>query len=359
MNLLGPMALATLLAGAVTILITPPVKQLAFQARAIKFPRSRDVHTLPTASWGGIAIVIGFFAAFVGLRIFGNDSLPSPISPDPSRPHLQHFFGIEPHPILGILLGGLIVALIGALDDMTTIGPKDSEGKALGLSPMLQFLGLLLAGFVAAVLGARIEGITNPFPNLIHTGPYLSLGWFSIPVTMGWVFLATKTFDFIDGLDGLAAGVCAISATAMGIMAALGRTPEPTVALLAAALVGSAVGFLRYNFNPASIFMGTVGSYFLGFILSMLAVVGAVKVPVAAAVFLPLIVLGVPVFDGLYVVGRRVAQKKKPTQPDNSHIHHRLTDRGLNVRQAVWVIYGLTLATCLVALLLVWLGRRA
>ncbi len=349
------MGYAALLASAVTILLTPSVKKLAFRAKAIKIPRVRDVHSEVTASWGGIAMVVGFFAAFVGLRLFGN--LPSPIVSD-TRPHVQPLFGIPTHPILGILLGALIVSFIGALDDLTTIGAKDVEGKSLGLSPKLQTLGLCFAGFVAALFGARIEGVTNPLPSLIHVGPYLSLGWFSVPLTMLWVFFATKFFDFLDGLDGLAAGVSAIAAMTMGIMAAFSRNPEPTVALLAAATFGAAIGFLRHNYNPASIFMGTVGSYFLGFMLSMLAVVGAFKVPVAAAVLLPLIVLGVPLLDAFYVIGRRVAQGKKPTEADNTHIHHRLTERGLTVKQAVWTIYGLTALTCFIALVLVWLGRK-
>jgi UDP-GlcNAc:undecaprenyl-phosphate/decaprenyl-phosphate GlcNAc-1-phosphate transferase len=354
MNLLGPMGYAALLASAVTVLLTTPVKRLAVRCGVVREPRQRDAHHKATPLWGGIAIVIGFFAAFVALRLFGN--LPSPIA-DP-RPPVKLLTGLPSHPILGILLGGLIVAIIGALDDMPNIGPKDAEGKSKGLSPKLQALGLLLAGFIAAIFGARIEGVTNPFPSLLHTGPYLSLGWFSIPLTMFWVFLATKTFDFLDGLDGLAAGVSAIAAATMGLMAAFSRTPEPTVALLAAATFGAAVGFLRYNYNPASIFMGTVGSYFLGFLLAMLAVVGAFKVPVAAAVFLPLFVLGVPVFDALYVIGRRAAQGKKLTEADKSHIHHRFIERGLNVKQAVWTIYGLTALTCLIALMLVWLGRK-
>ena len=342
MNLLGPMGYAALLASTVTILLTTPVKHLAIRCGVVREARKRDAHHGTTPLWGGIAIVIGFFAAFVALRLFGN--LPSPIA-DP-RPHVKLFTGLPSHPILGILIGGLIVAIIGALDDQRDLSPK------------LQALGLLLAGFIAAIFGARIEGVTNPFPNLIHTGSYLSLGWFSVPLTMFWVFLATKTFDFLDGLDGLAAGVSGIAAATMGLMAAFSRTPEPTVALLAAATFGAAIGFLRYNYNPASIFMGTVGSYFLGFLLAMLAVVGAFKVPVAAAVFLPLFVLGVPVFDALYVIGRRAAQGKKLTEADKSHIHHRLTERGLTVKQAVWIIYGLTFTTCLIALLLVWLGRK-
>ena len=336
------MAYGTLLAGAVTILLTPSVKRLAVHYRVVREPRQRDAHQRATPLWGGIAIVIGFFAAFIALRLYGN--LPSPIAADP-RPHLKPLLGIPSHPILGILIGAIVVSVIGALDDQRDLSPK------------LQALGLLLAGFVAALFGARIEGITNPVPNLI-VGSYVSLGWFSVPLTMFWVFLATKTFDFLDGLDGLAAGVGGIAAATMGLMAAFSRTPEPTVALLAAATFGAAIGFLRYNYNPASIFMGTVGSYFLGFMLAMLAVVGAFKVPVAAAVFLPLIVLGVPVFDALYVIGRRAAQGKKLTQADKSHIHHRLTERGLSVKQAVWTIYGLTFVTCLIALVLVWLGRK-
>jgi UDP-GlcNAc:undecaprenyl-phosphate/decaprenyl-phosphate GlcNAc-1-phosphate transferase len=353
MNLLGPMAAATILACLVTILCTPAVKRLADRYGVVRVPRQRDAHHKPTPLWGGIAIVVGFFAAFVALRLF--TSLP--IGSDP-RPHVKPLLGIASHPIIGILLGGLIVALIGALDDMPNIGPKDAEGKSKGLSPKLQALGLLFAGFIAALFGARIEGVTNPLPSLIHTGPYLSLGWLSVPLTMFWVFLATKTFDFLDGLDGLAAGVSAIAAMTMGVMAAFTRTPEPTVALLAAATFGAALGFLRYNYNPASIFMGSVGSYFLGFMLAMLAVVGAFKVPVAAAVFLPLIVLGVPVFDAFYVIGRRAVQGKKLTEADKSHIHHRLLERNLTVKKAVWTIYGLTFITCLIALLLVWLGRK-
>lgn len=337
------MAIAALLAGLVTMLVTPAVKSLAHRVGVVRAPRDRDAHQKPTPLWGGLAMVVGFLAAFAGMRLFGN--LPSPVADDP-RPHLTALFGIPQHPILGILLGALLLAGIGALDDQRDLSPK------------LQTLGLVLAGLVAALFGARIEGVTNPLPNLIHTGPYLSLGWASVPLTLFWVFLATKTFDFLDGLDGLAAGVCAIAAATMGLMAAFSRNPEPVVAVLAAALVGSALGFLRYNFNPASIFMGTIGSYFLGFMLAMLAVVGAFKVPAAAAVFLPEIVLGVPVFDALYVVGRRAAQGKKLTQADKSHIHHRLTERGLSVKQAVWAIYGLTVTTCALALLLVWLGRK-
>ncbi|MBB6051532.1 glycosyltransferase family 4 protein [Armatimonas rosea] len=354
MNLLTLMASATALACVVTILLTPLAKRLAERFGVVRVPRVRDAHHKATPLWGGTAIVVGFFAAYVALRLFTNVPFDKS-TPDKS---VGGSADLLRHPIVGILLGALIVSVIGALDDMPSIGPKDAEGKSKGLSPTLQILGLLFAGLVAALFGARIEGVTNPFPNLIHVGPYLSLGWLSIPLTMVWVLGATKFFDFLDGMDGLAAGVSAIAAMTMGVMAAFSHNPDPAVALLAAATFGAALGFLRYNYNPASIFMGTVGSYFLGFMLSMLAVVGALKVPVAAAIFLPGIVLGVPVFDGLYVIRKRAVQGKKLTEADQSHLHHRLTERGLSVKQAVWIIYGLTFVTCLIALLLVWLGRK-
>jgi UDP-GlcNAc:undecaprenyl-phosphate GlcNAc-1-phosphate transferase len=248
--------------------------------------------------------------------------------------------GIAPHPILGTLLGATLVAIVGLLDDR------------LDLSPKIQTAGLLLGGFIATILGARIDGITNPLG-----GGYLPLPmWLSVIGTMAWAFLATKTFDFLDGLDGLAAGVCAIAATTMGLMAAY--QGETTVALLAAALVGACLGFLRHNFNPASIFMGTVGSYFLGFLLSMLAVTGAFKISAAISVVVPIFVFGVPIFDALYVVGKRVVERRSPTSADKTHIHHRFVQSGLSVRKAVWAIYGLTAGTCLIALILAWKWGR-
>ena len=335
--LLQQMGLAALLAGVTTMLVTPLVKRLAVQAGVVRQPRERDAHTRPTPLWGGVAIVIGFFVAFLVIRVLLGGALPQVHSAGHGP---RSLFGIAPHPILGTLLGATLVAFIGLLDDR------------IDLSPKLQILGLLAGGLVAALLGARIDGVTNPI-----TGGYLQLPmWLSIFGTMAWAFLATKTFDFLDGLDGLAAGTCGIAAMTMGLMAALQH--ETTVALLASALVGACLGFLRHNYNPASIFMGTVGSYFLGFLLSMLAVTGAFKIPAAISVVVPIFVMGVPIFDALYVIGRRVAEKRAPTAADKTHIHHRLTERGLSVRKAVWTIYGLTASTCLLALVLAWKWGR-
>jgi UDP-GlcNAc:undecaprenyl-phosphate GlcNAc-1-phosphate transferase len=243
------------------------------------------------------------------------------------------------------LLGGSVIAFMGLLDDK------------YDLSPLKQTLSLLAGGLIAALLGVRIEGVTNPLAPPAPAGGYtaanyLALGWASIPVTMIWVFVVAKTFDFLDGLDGLAAGVCAISAGTIGLLAA--SRGDTSVALMAGALAGSCIGFLRHNYNPASIFMGTIGGQFLGFVLAALAIVGGFKIPAAISVVIPLLVLGVPVFDGLFVIARRLYLRQAPQKADNTmHIHHRLRNSGLSVTQTVWAVYALT-ATCCAAALLAW-----
>ena len=323
------MAYAAAIAAFLALGLTPLVKKLAVWAGVVRVPRARDAHLHATPLWGGLALLAAFLVTLLLLR---------PLAGHP----LVLAVGRGQHPILGIVLGTVLVGVMGMLDDKYDLSPKYQAGS------------LLLAGLIAALLGARIDGITNPFaplpsgPNSYNANNFLSLGYFSVPITMAWVFLAAKTFDFLDGLDGLAAGVCAIASLTMGIMAAL--RGDAAVALLASALAGACIGFLRYNYNPASIFMGTVGSQSLGFVLAMLAVVGTFKVAGALSLLVPLLVLGVPVFDGLYVVARRVYLKQKPTIADKTHIHHRLRGRGLSVQQSVWAIYAITAAGCGAAL---------
>jgi UDP-GlcNAc:undecaprenyl-phosphate GlcNAc-1-phosphate transferase len=290
--------------------------------------------------WGGLAMFAGFMLTVFAIRLWTGQELAVAV-------------GRGQHPILGILLGATIIAIVGLLDDV-----KD-------LKPSHQTLAMLFGGLVAALLGARVEGITNPFAPLpSNQHAYSAANWIELPLwlsltlTVVWVFLVAKTFDFLDGLDGLAAGVCAIAATTMGLMAAAGGRPDSAVAVLAAALAGACIGFLRHNYNPASIFMGTAGAQFLGFILAMLAVVGTFKIQAAISLIVPPLVLGVPIFDALYVVARRILQGKSPTKADKTHIHHRLRDRGLSVRMAVWTVYGLTASCCVLALLLTWLAAR-
>jgi UDP-GlcNAc:undecaprenyl-phosphate GlcNAc-1-phosphate transferase len=173
--------------------------------------------------------------------------------------------------------------------------------------------------------------------------------------TLFWVGLVTKTVDAIDGLDGLAAGVCAISASTLALMAHAAN--QPSIAVLAAACVGACVGFLRHNYNPAKIFMSTVGAQFLGLMLAAISIMGAFKIAAAISVLIPVLALGVPIFDYGFVLFRRARSGAPLTAADRRHLHHRLLDRGLSQRQAVWVIYGATAVLCTVALLVFTASR--
>ena len=332
-DLVLKMLVAAGISGLLAVAIVPLVKKLAFRFGAVRAPRERDVHSGTIPLWGGIAIAAAFMLTVLTMRLWNGHELAVAV-------------GKGAHPILGILLGAAIIGIVGLLDDK------------YDLKPSYQTLGMLAAGLVAGLLGARIEGITNPFAPPSGGADYSFKNWIPLPfpasigLTMVWTFLVTKTFDFLDGLDGMAAGVCAIAATTMGLMAAYGGRQDPTVAIMAAALAGGCIGFLRHNYNPASIFMGTVGAYFLGFILAMLAVVGAFKAPAAISVALPPIVLGVPIIDAFYVAIRRILRGESPTKADQTHIHHRLRRGGLSVKSAVWTVYGLTAACCLLALAL-------
>ncbi|MDQ2798439.1 MAG: undecaprenyl/decaprenyl-phosphate alpha-N-acetylglucosaminyl 1-phosphate transferase [Armatimonadota bacterium] len=327
-------ALALLL----TFLLTPLVRKLAFRFGAVAVPRERDVHKQPLPRWGGLAMVGGFLLTLgiVYLYIVTHRH----VYPW-HRDELEHF--------AGVLIAAALVALVGALDDKYEV------------SALWQALALIGAGVVLIGFGVRIEGITNPVahpsahPSRHGYDPSTFLAfplWFSALGTILWVFGVAKTVDFIDGLDGLAAGVCAICGTTLALMSAQAGQYEVTI--IAAALVGVCLGFLRYNYHPATIIMGTVGAQFLGFVLAAIAVMGTFKIAAFVSVFLPVLVLGIPIFDGIRVVGTRAINKTPAHLPNKtSHIHHVLLKRyGGSQRKTVWAIYGLTTCFCLAALLL-------
>ncbi len=325
------MVVAFLIAMGITWAVTPSVVILAKRHGAMAIPRDRDVHDSPTPRWGGIAIIAGVFlsvAVTVTYRHFNTQG--------------EH--GWNRH-LLGILLAGLFIGLVGMLDDV-----KD-------LKPRYQILALIAASGILYYFGVRIDGISNPLASH-KLGTYTTSDWIqlsapiSILATIFWVGLVTKTVDAIDGLDGLAAGVCAISAGTLALLAAASRQAEgPTLALLAAAIVGACVGFLRHNFSPAKIFMSTVGAQFLGIMLASLSILGTFKIAAAISVVVPLLVLGVPIFDYAVVLSKRIASQAPLTKADRRHLHHRLIDRGLSKQQAVLVIYACTAACCAVAVL--------
>lgn len=328
---------AFLVAMAITTLTTPGVIALATRWNVMAIPRDRDVHEVPTPRWGGIAIYAGVIVAValsVSYRHWRTDGVNG-----------------WTWQLAGLLLAATWVALIGMLDDV-----RD-------LRPIWQIGGIVVAAMILIAFGVRIEGVTRPFVESNGAGydpaRWIPLGLpISIAVTVFWVLLVTKTVDAIDGLDGLAAGVCAISSATLALLAAASRQAGgPAIALVAAAVAGACIGFLRYNYSPAKVFMSTVGAQFLGLMLAGISIMGTFKVAAAVSVLLPILVLGVPIFDFGIVLLKRILNKAPLTLGDRRHIHHRLLDRGLSHRQAVWVIYGCTLVLCVAAVVLFSVSR--
>jgi UDP-GlcNAc:undecaprenyl-phosphate GlcNAc-1-phosphate transferase len=324
-----------LLALATTYLLTPWVRRLAIRAGALDIPDARRVHTEPIPRWGGLAIYIGvavgMLAGLARLYLLA--------------PSDEAFLG-RALQFLGLLLVGTGVLVVGMLDDRKQF------------SALIQMGALLLAGLVVQLFGVQIEGFAAPIGGKFSEARWIPLGAWAIPITALWIFVVSKTMDTIDGLDGLAAGVSAIAAFALALMALqaadLLDQPYPNwlIAITAAAIAGAAGGFLRYNFNPARIFMGTGGAQFLGFMLGGLSVIGAFKTATAFAIAIPVLVFGLPFLDAALAVVRRLLSGQPIHKPDKKHIHHQLLARGLNQRQTVLILYGIAAAMAVVALIL-------
>ena len=228
---------------------------------------------------------------------------------------------------------------IGAIDV-----PKDNRRMHKKPVPRLGGLAIFL-GFIVSMLlfvkvdhqlqGVVIQTLSNP--NVFAESPYWDLGWLSIPITVLWIVGITNAVNLIDGLDGLACGVSTISAISMLVIALL--VSESDVALVMAALVGACLGFMPYNKNPAKMFMGDTGSTFLGYILATISIQGLFKYYAIVSFAVPFLILGLPMFDTLFAIIRRLAHGQNPMAPDRGHIHHRLIDMGLNQKQAVAALY--------------------
>lgn len=305
------MILSLLIAAAVAAALTWPVRALAFRLGAVAHPGGRHVHQKVTPTAGGLAIYAGFWVTVL-IRL-----------------------GIPQGPLLGMLIGSAVLLVICLVDDIRN------------LSPLPRLLGQFVVALIAYQCGVRIEGLTNPV-SWFDGYHYLPLGMWAAPLTILWIMTVTNAINWLDGLDGLVAGVAAMAS--LTIMLGSFATANPMVGILAAAMAGACLGFLPFNFNPARIFMGDTGAMFLGFMLACISVVGPIKGPTAVTLLVPLLVLGVPLVDTVSAVVRRLSQGKSPFAADRGHIHHRLIDRGLTMRQAVLTIYVITALLCWLAL---------
>jgi UDP-GlcNAc:undecaprenyl-phosphate GlcNAc-1-phosphate transferase len=324
--------LVGIIALAVCALLTPLIQKLAFKYGAVDDPRRDDrrVHREPLPRWGGIAIFAGFAVALLATLPF---AYPAP----DSNPFPLYVVGI-------LVIGGLVVAM-GALDDLFQFSAK------------IQLMALISAGLAITLFGTSdrsrviIAGMDWPPFSDPSASTWISLGLWAIPLTAIYIFVISKTMDTIDGIDGLASGIAAIAGGTLCIIAQY--EGQPRVAILAAAISGASLGFLRHNWNPSKIIMGTSGAQFLGFALACLSIVGALKTVAAFAILVPMLVFGVPLFDAVQVVIRRRMSGVPITQADKRHIHHQLLNRGLSQRQAVWVLYAVAIVLCTTLILVV------
>jgi UDP-GlcNAc:undecaprenyl-phosphate/decaprenyl-phosphate GlcNAc-1-phosphate transferase len=302
-------------------ILTPLVRRLARRKGLLDHAlSSRKIHGQPVPRLGGIAIVLAFYTPLVGLLLFQSG--------------VGQMFLAERNHVIGLFVGGFLIALLGIYDDL--------RGAGAGRKFLVQFS---VAGLMYA-LGYRIDALANPF------GEALQLGWASLPFTLFWIVGVINALNLIDGLDGLAGGV-ALVAVLTTFLISLQRA-HPLMMLFSSALAGAILGFLFYNFNPATIFMGDTGSMFLGFVLSTSAIQTGQKSSTAVAVLIPGIALGLPIMDTLLAMGRRALRGQPMFQADKEHIHHRLLARGLTHRQAVFVLYGFCVLLGAVALILTY-----
>lgn len=311
--------LALVSSGLVSFALTPLVKVLAKKVGAMDVPKdSRRMHSHPIPRLGGLAIFISFLLTFLV------------------------FTKAIDKQTQAILLGAVVIVILGVFDDIHSLNALLKLFVQIGAACIVVFLG-----------GCRIQYVTNPFGS--GTNAYFNLGVMAIPLTIIWIVAITNAVNFIDGLDGLACGVCCISSVNMLVIALL--VSEPGVAVLMATLAGACIGFLPFNFNPAKIFMGDTGSTFLGFMLAAVSIQGLFKSYALISFAVPFLLLGVPIFDICFAIIRRVAHGKNPMAADRGHVHHRLIDMGFSQKQSVAIAYILTAILGLSAVVLASSGE--
>ena len=300
--------IAFLISVTVVLWTIPDVKTLGLKLGMVDKPNERKIHQDPVVRVGGVSIFAGTIAALLIIWLLGGFSA---LSPD------------KVSKIWAVIIGSIFYFGIGFADDL------------LNLTPILRLFMQTTVATACWFAGVRIDFLSVPFHTLIQV-EYLSL-----PVTVIWLVGMANAINWIDGVDGLAAGVSGIAAVVMLVVTLFMK--EPAAALIAAALAGGALGFLRYNFNPAQIFMGDGGAYFMGFTLAAVGVIGLVKTTAITAVLVPYLILAVPILDMSAVIFSRISKGKSPFIADKSHLHHWLLKAGISQRQTVLFIYALTL----------------
>ncbi|MBR2568170.1 MAG: undecaprenyl/decaprenyl-phosphate alpha-N-acetylglucosaminyl 1-phosphate transferase [Paenibacillus sp.] len=314
-------ALAFILSFVIVYVLIPPLGKMAFRIDFVDKPRpdaERKIHRQPIPLTASYAIFIGFLVSYL---LFTTE------------------YSME---TIGILSGGFLLLVIGTVDDWFK-----TKGKELPALPKL--IVQVAAAVIVFSSGIAFTGFVNPF-----THEYVMLPvWLQFILTICWIFGVTTVINFTDGMDGLAGGLSAISGITLFIVAiSMGQTNS---AMLAIVLVGVTLAYLRYNKAPAQVFMGDAGATFIGFILAVIALDGAFKQATVLSLFIPILALGVPIFDNIYVVVKRLMDHKPIYIADASQAHYRLLRAGLTQRQTVMVLYLISTCLCLSSIILLLL----
>jgi len=320
-----PILVASFVAAALLALLgTPVVVKVARRLGYVDEPNHRRVNAAPIPRGGGIAVAFAFLVVAIVLVVVNERTN---LFADPR--------GLEASEFVVVVFGGIVATLLGILDD------------ALQLRARWQLLTQLLVAMIPVVAGVTVTYIANPVgPDQILLSEPFAIGF-----TVVWVLGMINSINFIDGLDGLSSGIALIAAMTLGLISFSTAIAQPLVGVLCFVLAGALLGFLRWNFHPATIFIGTSGVMFVGYTLAILSILGTAKVAVA------LLVLGVPVIDTFWIIVRRLATGHSPFTPDRGHIHHRLLDLGLSHAQTVLVIYGICIVLALLSVVLSGSGQ--
>ncbi len=301
---------------AITLVTTPLAKKISVKMGAIDVPKDRGMHKKPMPRMGGIAIVMGFMITVLVLYRFNPEM------------NVKQF--------TGFVVGASIIVVLGMVDDVKNLRAR------------LKFCIQIVAALIVIYSGTRINVVMWPVTTYLQT--------LSVPITLVWIVGVTNAVNLIDGLDGLAAGVSSIAALCLMILCIM--TGSTTAVMLTASLAGACLGFLPRNFNPAEIFMGDTGSTFLGFVLAVTSILGVFKGYAILALIVSMLCLGLPIFDTLFAMLRRMAKHQPIMKADRGHLHHRLIDRGFSQRQAVLILYIVSLLCGLLAIFISFKDSR-
>lgn len=290
----------------ISIILTPIIRNIAFKLRVLDYPNERKVHDKPIPRIGGVA----FYLSILLVNLIFNKTII----------------------IEKVLLGGSLIFIIGLIDDFVELKPAPKF--------WLTFLAILVSVFI----GIRLESFKIPYTDITISG------WLAYVFSFLWLLGITNAMNFIDGLDGLAAGVSAIASFSLLIIALLLKRMETAIFL--STMLGGVLGFLFFNFPPASIIMGDSGAMFLGFLLSAISITGVLKFSTLINLFVPIMILGFPILDTIFSIIRRIIEGRPPWKFDKDHIHHRFLKIGMDTRQSIGFIYLITISMSLIAIIL-------